>query len=304
MKKMGFTLAEILVTLGIIGVITSISLPTFIAGVHNRANASKLAATVADYENIFGTMMLKEDKVSILETSFGTAMTSANATAVQQALAKYTKLAKSATNVSDLGYTAYIHKPFVGGAYAETPYNPNDPNNPDIIADDDIDPCPDGSTTCTSGITGGGITYSSGGTSSTGSVMKDISGNTTSFNFLSASQSGSGSTAFFVGDYDTRPTEANATAAGASCNIKASTVYLDVNGAENPNRFGRDIFAFVLGDDGALYPFGTKTASFLNNVTGNPTWSDDNTTYGCSSGAYNGLGCTARLIENNYKVNY
>lgn len=255
MKKPGFTLAEVLVAMGIIGVISAMTLPTFMSGVHNKAHAAKLAAAVSEYENVFGTMLLKENQIDMADTELGTSIANNDATGINQAYSKYAKMMSSSTSFSDLGYTAYA--PYSGAAYAA------------------------------------------------GEAMKNINGTTaTNFTFVSAIKSNSGSIIFFTGGADSSLTEAQAVTAGAGCNTKTSGIYIDVNGSEVPNMYGRDVFAFVLGGNGTLYPYGSKTASFLDKIAGTPVWTDNNATYGCKTGTYNGLGCTARLIENNYVMNY
>ena len=57
MKKLGLTLAEILIVLGIAGVVASVTLPTFISNNQNKLNATKLASTIQTFENAFTTMM-------------------------------------------------------------------------------------------------------------------------------------------------------------------------------------------------------------------------------------------------------
>ena len=65
MKKFGFTLAEALITLGIIGVIAAITMPMVTQDAHNQANAAKLASTVADLESAFNKMILDENAEDI-----------------------------------------------------------------------------------------------------------------------------------------------------------------------------------------------------------------------------------------------
>ena len=260
MKKFGFTLAEVLIALSIIGVIAAMTIPTLSSNVNNTTNAAKLSAVVANYEQIFGNMILKEDRLDLMDTEFGVAIAGNQTANMTTALTKYTKIGTSGTTMTEVGYGSCT-------------YNPNPFESAAMAA-------------------------------STGSAIKNIRGGNASFDFISAITTGSGSIVFFAGDNATR-TEADAISAGASCAKKASTVYIDVNGSQAPNKYGRDVFAYVLGADGVLYPYGSLTASFLNTVANNPTWkSTTNTTYGCTSGSYTGLGCTARLAENGYKVDY
>jgi len=64
MKK-GFTLAEVLITLGIIGVITALTMPVLSTATQDKANANRLSSTVTDLENAFGIMLTSEDEDSL-----------------------------------------------------------------------------------------------------------------------------------------------------------------------------------------------------------------------------------------------
>ena len=57
MKKIGFTLAEVLITLSIIGVVAALTLPTLSNNAHAQANAAKLSSTVSALENAFGIIL-------------------------------------------------------------------------------------------------------------------------------------------------------------------------------------------------------------------------------------------------------
>ena len=98
---------------------------------------------------------------------------------------------------------------------------------------------------------------------------------------------------------------------GGSTNIRTGSLLINVNGAEPPNRLGRDVFVFKIGGDGNLYPYGGLTASLLNdgvnvisrdNVFNNAGAGNDFICRDNNQGS--GAGCTARLIENNYRFDY
>ena len=121
MKKIGFTLAEVIVTLAIVGVVTALVLPQFITGMHNQSNASKLSTVITDYENIFGMMLTKENKNNIFETEFGKAWTEGNQTNMKTAMAKYVKIARSSqdNNTKSLGYLSYLMNNLMPKAFAK-----------------------------------------------------------------------------------------------------------------------------------------------------------------------------------------
>ena len=72
MTKRGFSLAELLITIGIIGIVASLTIPTLVSNNRNKANASKLASLVSTIENAFTTMMSVEGVPTLSETNFGT----------------------------------------------------------------------------------------------------------------------------------------------------------------------------------------------------------------------------------------
>ena len=373
MKKSGFTLVEVLMTLTIIGVITAIVLPQFVTNAHNQAHAAKLATIVADYENVFGTMMLKENADSIFDTEFGQAYignSSNTVSAMDNALRRYAKTTKSSTSTTDLGYLAYNKfTPFLPAVYAEdceeicdSPscegydeafcFNNHCLNNYHPGAEGELGVCcqegsssgdyhwnedtgtcePNGNDPC---IDSSSNTYNSvecqksrckaafgmptgDGTSTPfkclsplkpltpadapSTVMHTISNvpvGSDIFSFVAGTETAGGANIFFKSPeiYSTEENE----------EYRASTVFIDVNGGASPNKFGRDVFAFILDEDGHLLPYGSESAATtlgLSVENDANTWKTNNITFGCTGSGYNGLGCTARLKENNYKVNY
>lgn len=78
MKKTGFTLAEVLIALGLVGVIASITIPTFVTNCRQQANEAKFSSTVADMENAFGNMIVNELGDDFTDTKFYSNITKAN----------------------------------------------------------------------------------------------------------------------------------------------------------------------------------------------------------------------------------
>ncbi|MBR6127340.1 prepilin-type N-terminal cleavage/methylation domain-containing protein [bacterium] len=73
MKKRGFTLAEVLITLGIIGVVAALTAPQLVMSSKNEAACSKLATTVSNLENAFQNAMVQEEVSALNETRLWTA---------------------------------------------------------------------------------------------------------------------------------------------------------------------------------------------------------------------------------------
>lgn len=217
MKKRGFTLAEVMVALGLIGVIAALTIPTFVANSKNRANAAKLATTVSAVENAFTSMIATEAVNDLTETDFASARTEAN-------LGRYLKLQGSNTTLTSYYGTA---TPFL--TLSKASFQPlvtrifQAKSGALLIYRDSVIPVPEDD-----------------------------------------SHPGS------IGD-----------------------MYIDVNGPAKPNVWGRDVFAFRVGNDGLLYPAGGEKFALME-TAGVITPCNTISSYFC----------TARLIENNYEVDY
>lgn len=230
MKNFGFTLSEVLITLGIVGVIAALSMPSLIANTQNKTNAASLASAVTDIENAIANMMLIEDVMDIVDVDFNN-------------LSKYIRL----TNT-------------------------------------EADPCAD-FYDCSSNdnpikqINSNGVALTVSELTSQG------------FHFLTKSG------AYFAIGTSNEPCESDDVCLNSSANI-----YIDVNGKKKPNTAGRDFFAFFLGSDGKLYPYGGKEATRL--LSSAEYWEDSQKKeYACND-KIKSLGCTGRLIENNFAVDY
>lgn len=89
-------------------------------------------------------------------------------------------------------------------------------------------------------------------------------------------------------------------------------IYVDVNGVNKPNIVGRDLFGFILSEDGTLLPRGSKSFCYFVSYPfqrcdeGTPTWllkdSSDNSCY--TDEWSDGRGCAARIIDEGWKMNY
>lgn len=235
MKKKGFTLTEILLSVLIIGVISSITIPTVAKNYKFRTYAKKLAVVKADVETAFSSMIATEGVNDLSETTFGRFYNSSalnpNKTAALNQFRRYFKV-EEVGSINDF-------------------YN----NNPEFAFPFNL-------------ISGEMIAVADTG----------------SFRLKNG--------AFLIYESD-------------SDNISSiGKMYIDVNGSSTPNTIGRDIFVFRVGNDGILYPAGGRTYSILEKGEDNHLWATDNDTdFGCNNNAM-GLGCTARLIENGYNVDF
>lgn len=89
-------------------------------------------------------------------------------------------------------------------------------------------------------------------------------------------------------------------AAGGKLYKVFGTIEVDLNGDNEPNRWGRDYYRFVLGQDGFVYPFGGRDYQVY--MTGSaPSVTDGDYTECLYEMGYT---CAARIMENNWKMDY
>ena len=69
MKKFGFTLAEVLITLGIVGVVAALTAPALVMSSRNEANAARLSVVVSNLENAFNNAIVQEGADNLYGTS-------------------------------------------------------------------------------------------------------------------------------------------------------------------------------------------------------------------------------------------
>lgn len=241
MFKRGFTLAEILITLGIIGIVAAMTIPTLVANGKNQANASTLSSTISDIENALTVMLANESAEDLSETN-AFSNTDDFDTFVNY-LNNYIKIsateADNKTFYTNAGYSAPVY--LDNTTSVPTGYNTVMLKNGAIIA----------------------------------------------FN-LSPSA---------VKDEDA--VEKN------GLPNKIASISIDVNGASKPNICGRDFFAFEIGANGTLYPYGGREVSIYTNGDTSAIWTNEDGDYPCTNAVKSlGQGCTARLIQNNFKMDY
>lgn len=269
MKKYGFTLAEVLIALGIIGVIASLTAPTFIANIRNTTNAARLSATVSTLENAFTTMIAKEDVDSedlLYDTELWRNINNVNAFAGSMSNYLAMESFRSTGTSNIIGYYGANNGPYG--------MNTNG-SKKNVIFTNEM---------------GGG----DNATSTHIWLLKN--GATVFINAYSNGES--------FGGLDVDAIKA----LGGSLYSIAANVYIDVNGTAAPNIWGRDIFAFELGNNGKLYPEGGKDTSIIKSGTTTRVWDNNGrgNVVGCMDNNIggDGRGCAARVVEEGYKINY
>lgn len=68
MKKKGFTLAEILIALAVVGIVAAISIPNLVTENNKKVWANSLSVAVSNFEIAMSTYLIYENKSSLTET--------------------------------------------------------------------------------------------------------------------------------------------------------------------------------------------------------------------------------------------
>lgn len=267
MKKRGFTLAEVLITLGIIGVVAALTAPSLVMSSRNESNAAKLAVTVSNLENAFTNAIVQEDVDNIYKTRMWSSSD----------LGSYSDDASIAPFIGNL--SKYIHLNGYEITKAKDFYNGTGP-------------------------------YTMTATGGKGDISDTDKKGTTDMDKCFIVYTKNGAALFMktyaTGDSNTTTQDAVAEKGGALYS-DAMDLFIDVNGKAAPNTYGRDIFHFYVGSDGILYPYGGLDVSIYEKGDNQSLWNNtkNKSNSACLDENINGgLGCTARVIAEGYKINY
>lgn len=258
MKRFGFTLAEVLIALALVGIVSALTLPTLVSENRKKTQASTLSVAVSNFETAMRSMMAAEDVTELVDT---------------RAWRRVADNLSSGTSEADI-------RRFVGDISDYIEIQSFDRSVANFYR---------------------------------GKTVRDINNNNVGANNWAMSGkvvfSTNSNVVYMIstGNVQNRTiTAAQALTNGINLRNTVAFITIDVNGSQQPNMFGRDIFYFELGDDGVLYPFGGRDVSFMVNQNVTSTWNNANSDYACTDAvkARLGVGCTARLIENGYKMDY
>ena len=265
MKKLGFTLAEVLITLGIIGVVAALTAPALVMSSRNEANAAKLSVTLSNLENAFTNMIVSEGVDNLFQTE------------------AWNQVANRRAFAGNIGRYLHINGsriPQANGANIINEYYGDNPLPAGMNAAGNRDE------TSIAGVV---------------DVMTRDPNLGIGTNHIIELKNGAA--VFIAPCRDQNPTDAtkrNIISQGGALFNQAAAIVIDVNGSSAPNVIGRDLFYFYLGENGILYPVGgldsvvfdAGTQSWENAcpINGNITW--------------NGYACTARVISEGYKITY
>ena len=246
MKK-GFTLSEILITIGIVGVVSAIVVPNISAKITRNTIGSSLARAV-----------------ELTETGMANIIQTAN----------------DRTDEANISTLSALRRSDFGGN-----------NNVLLVLQNNRD-------TLLGDLT---ISYTNLQTATPPNGYDNRNGNVYQFkkvkSYLIYVPNAVNLTSFVDRNGITRAVEPNEV---------IRNVFLDANGADQPNELGKDIFLFGLTDSGHLVPAGSQAynnniwnGSIQMNCGGDtiPTGNDAN-------GNDMRLSCAARVVNDGYKINY
>ncbi|MCM1003420.1 MAG: type II secretion system GspH family protein [Candidatus Gastranaerophilales bacterium] len=258
MKKLGFTLAEVLISLALVGVVSSLTVPTLVSAHQRNVQGAALATAVSDFETAMRSMMAAEDATELTDT---------------RAWRRVANNLSSSTSENNI-------RSFVGDISDYIEIQSFDRSVANFYR---------------------------------GQTVRDINRNSIGANNWAMTGkvvfSSNKNTVYMIGTGNAENrviTAAQALDNGINLRRRVAFITIDTNGSQPPNMFGRDIFYFNLGDDGVLYPFGGRDVSFMVNQNVTSTWDNASSDYACTDAvkARLGVGCTARLIESGYKMDY
>lgn len=242
----GFTLAEVLITLGIIGVVAALTIPALISDSQKQQEVTALKKAYSEIQNALKMYMLNNscDTLSCTGVFNGTAGGTTWDANMDTAIRSVFKVVESCDS--------------------------ND------------------SSKCSKNVNYLGATASWSTFFNFGYMFKTADG------FL-----------FQILDSDAGSCTYNS-GAGSGVKMKNACAYIivDTNGDQKPDRFGRDVFWFWIGNDGFLYPY----AGVEDNKVNFLYWGTNSNMCGDSSGTIPtgalGVGCSARIIEKGWQMDY
>ena len=285
--KHGFTLAEVLITLGIIGVVAALSAPSLVQNASSAQVGPKLAKAISTFETANENLLQEASATRIANSG----ATEGSGNDIQQNyivnLSKYMKIAYLNEGEGSSKYASMI-KNYNGSAIK----NPGDANSnsnsngglSDKVSSSGLKLIDTVGLKTDEAVKHLGLTKDG--------MLFAIALNTTPDGLVSANVSAS-----LPGGVNNKgdAVSSNSNAANdvsPAHQTQYGTVLIDINGKVKPNRIGKDAFLFRMMADGTLQPYGAGGA--WNTGTDKCNASEVTT----------GDTCGASILENDRKVIY
>ena len=265
-KRFGFTLAEVLITLGIIGVVAAMTIPTLVKNYQKTIWVNQLKKDVSTIENGFRKMMADDEVQLIQDTTLYNLFQLSNGW-------NSIIFNEECGNMLDRENEEMVDKCIAQKNTLKKYFN---------IVNDTLEPKDENGKFISNEIRFFGYHYKY----LDGTVETDESADCPKFYLAD----GSIISAYFFKSSNIEP------------NKRVAYIRIDVNGDKLPNQWGRDTFSFLLLNNGQLIPRFSKKALEAANE---PYWNDSSAPYyaKCTNDSI-GNGCAARIIENGWKMDY
>lgn len=270
MKKFGFTLVEVLMTLGIIGVVGMLVTPSIMENGRNETNAARLSTAVSNFENGIQTGMAADNAEDLYHWTDRWADSDHVDLDVDEFYGQLTRF---------MALSGHDEPATIGGLYtaanSDVPHNMNNTGGRDNST-----PAFNANQPYTALTAKNGTMYFI--------AHKANAANTAGIN-------------------DGEGNETDARADGRTLYSKAANIIIDVNGTTRPNIVGRDIFVFALSNEGTLFPYGSQETENYpgeNNLSSVVWHADDNQGACDDNHITDPITCTARVVESGYRIDY
>lgn len=250
MKKLGFTLAEVLITLGIIGVVAALTAPALVQNAGSAQTGPKLAKAVSTFETANETMLTEKGLTNIL--SIGSIDGDSVSKSYGDVLTDYIKMSFYEEGDNDYGTS--------GSKFQIKDFHGDDIKGNANVAAYITNPADSGAKY----LTKDGFMY---------------------MIFLNPN-----------------PVDQ---VVGSPHKQFRGHVAIDINGTAKPNFVGKDIFAFLLYNDGSLRSVGSTNWREQNQIANTVLEWENGTRDKCNETTVtSGVTCAGSIFENNLKVIY
>ena len=265
-KARAFTLAEVLITLGIIGVVSVLTIPNIISNYQKKVYVTQLQKGYAQLQQVFDMAMADDEVEYLADTEL---MNSINGESIgsnddQSAfvsqLGKYMKIQKACEQMD-----------FSDGCHDVYYLDLNESSPP-------IDE---------------GAGYSNAGTNRGGDLQIFTKDGMIYYLYYFRK------VANVWGGED--GCEARNDDGATSCSYHGN-LRVDVNGKKGPNKHGRDLFDFVVDERGQVHPFGSSTIEGKKYAWDGEIANNGNS-YSCTSESY-GVACAGRIMDQGWVMDY
>lgn len=278
MKKFGFTLVEVLMTLGIIGVVGMLVTPSLMQNGRNETNAARLSTAVSNFENALATGLATDGAEDLYHWDVWTNPPRANGVTEEEGF--YSNLTRFMVLNGHATHEDVNNLMTLNGYYlaADNVPQPVDMTSQGARGNNSFNP---------------------------GNIYTSLRAKNGALIYIADK---------INADANAAANENAARGNGSSLYSIAANIIIDVNGEAGPNIVGRDVFAFALSNEGTLFPYGSQeTATYGNGFAGR-LLSNALATNDCDLNAQNNGGvvigirtpitCTARVVENGYRIDY